>query len=279
MTRCMITTFLFAALTSAVSASDTTIDVLPLSPNCDWEVAPDGSGIVVTSTDGNVADFLVGITTADGFTTAAVSVSNDGSLIEQQGDAGYSLAAPLVIQREEQIAFALACSLDTTGSSATSSAPSRSWLDDYANWFNNTFGSGWSEAAGGVIHDGLTLVMEEETLANTSDGALLTGTVIVSVPAAVGIVYGGEVLLGVGTFGGSASAAAGGGALLGAEAEIAAAHAEIAAIEADIAFLETGIAEGIGTIEQVETAQAAIAILRTRIADLWAYIDFMLSLL
>jgi hypothetical protein len=63
------------------------------------------------------------------------------------------------------------------------------------------FGSGWSEAAGGVIHYGLTLVLAEETLANTSDEALLTGTVVVSVPVAVGIVYGGEVVLGVGTFG------------------------------------------------------------------------------
>lgn len=61
-----------------------------------------------------------------------------------------------------------------------------------------------------MIHDRLTLVMEEETLANTSDGAILTGTVIVSIPAVVGIVYGGEVVLGVGTFGGSGATLTGG---------------------------------------------------------------------
>ena len=165
-------------------------------------MAPDGTGLIVSRTDGNVADFLVGIATPNGFTTATLSVSDSDSYIQAEGDSGLSLAAPFVIQREGQIAFALTLASDSSGTSTTSSWASRSWLDSYADWFNNTFGSGWSEAAGGVIHDGLTLVMEEETLANTSDGALLTGTVIVSVPVAVGIVYGGEVALGVGTFGG-----------------------------------------------------------------------------
>lgn len=210
MIRCFLTFMLVAALTSVAAASDQTIEVIPLSSNCNWAVSPDGTGLIVESTDGTVADFLVGITTPNGFTTAALSVSDSASFIEAEGDAGLSLAAPFVIQREEQIAFALALTSDSTGSSTTSSWASRSWLDSYADWFNNTFGSGWSEAAGGVIHDGLTLVMEEETLANTSDGALLTGTVIVSVPVAVGIVYGGEVALGVGTFGGSGTALTGG---------------------------------------------------------------------
>lgn len=201
MIRCVLTFMLVAALTSVAAASDQAIEVIPLSANCNWSVSPDGTGLIVESTDGNVADFLVGITTPNGFTTAALSISDSASFIEAEGDAGLSLAAPFVIQREERIAFALALTSDSTGSSTTSSWASRSWLDSYADWFNNTFGSGWSEAAGGVIHDGLTLVMEEETLANTSDGALLTGTVIVSVPVAVGIVYGGEVALGVGTFG------------------------------------------------------------------------------
>ena len=84
------------------------------------------------------------------------------------------------------------------------------------------------------------------------------------------------------TGGGGATAgtgAAGGGALLGIEAEIAAAHAQIAAMEAQIAVLQSGISAGVGSIEQIETAHAAIAILRSRIADLWAFINFMLSLL
>ena len=201
MIRCIFTSLFVVAMTSVVAASDQVIEVIPLSDNCNWAVAPDGSGLVVASTDGEVADFLVGIATPNGFTTATLSVSDGASFIDVEGESGYSLAAPFVIQRGEEIAFALALTSDTTSNSTTSSWASRSWLDSYADWFNGTFGSGWSEAVGGVVHDGLTLVMEEETLANTSDGTLLTGTVIVSFPVAVGIVYGGEVAFGVGTFG------------------------------------------------------------------------------
>jgi hypothetical protein len=42
--------------------------------------------------------------------------------------------------------------------------------------------------------------------ANPSDGAILTGTVAASIPLAVGIVCGGEVILGVGTVGGTVTA-------------------------------------------------------------------------
>ena len=47
--------------------------------------------------------------------------------------------------------------------------------------------------------------MDQETMANASDGAILTGTVAASIPLAVGIVCGGEVILGVGTVGGTAT--------------------------------------------------------------------------
>jgi len=198
------------AVTSSAFANNTVVDVIPLTENCDWAVAPDGSGLVVSSTDGTTAEYVVGISSEFGFTTTFISVSDSDSWVDQEGDSGAALAAPFVIQNGEAIAFALAVTNDTTDESTRSSWSSRSWLDSYAEWFNSTFGSGWSEAAGGVIHDGLTLVMEEETLANTSDGAILTGTVIVSVPAAVGIVYGGEVVLGVVTFGGSGATLTGG---------------------------------------------------------------------
>lgn len=102
---------------------------------------------------------------------------------------------------------------DGTASSAQAAAPSAlsslsgssagGWLDRYATWFNNTFGSGYSQAVGGVIYH--VLPVSDETLANASDLTLLGGTTIASVPVAVGVVAGGEVLLGVGTLGGAAS--------------------------------------------------------------------------
>ena len=189
------------------NAAEPTIELYPLTANCDWAVAVDGSGVVLSSLNGDVADFFVAISSDHGVTTSLVSISDNDSFIDQEGDAGVQLAAPFVIQRGDEVAFALAVTNTSSNGAFTSSWASRSWLDDYSNWFNSTFGGGWSEAAGGVIHTGLTSVIDEETLANTSDGAILTGTIIVSVPVAVGTVYGGEVLLGVGTFGGTATVA------------------------------------------------------------------------
>ena len=189
------------------AANDTIIDVVPLTLNGAWDVAPDGTGFVVTSTDGLSAEFAVAITSDSGVTTALVSVSNDGSYIDAEGDSGYQPAAPLVLERGSQVAFVMALTSSGNSNATTSSFASDSWLNNYSNWFNSTFGSGWSNAAGGVIHSGLTTVIDESTLANTSDGALATGTVIVSIPAGVAIFAGGEVVLGVGTLGGTATTA------------------------------------------------------------------------
>lgn len=92
-------------------------------------------------------------------------------------------------------------------------------LDNYANAFNSTLGSGWSNLVGGAIYT--VLPVSDATLANTSDAALITGTTIVSIPLGIGILAGGEALLGVGTFGGGGSTAAAGGAAAGVGAETA----------------------------------------------------------
>lgn len=203
------TAFMIAALAQPqkCAADDTIIDVIPLTENADWDVAPDGSGFVVSSTNGAPAEFLVAIASLSGITTANVTVSSDGSYIDAVGDSGYQPAAPLVLEAGSQVAYVMALTNSGNANATTSSFASRSWLDNYSNWFNSTFGSGWSEAAGGVIHDGLTTVIDESTLASTSDGALLTGTTIVSIPAGIAIVAGGELVLGVGTLGTTATTA------------------------------------------------------------------------
>ncbi len=73
--------------------------------------------------------------------------------------------------------------------------------------------------------------------------------------------------------------AAGGGALLGIEAEIAAAHAQIALLESEIAMGEAALASGAYDAVQAMFVQQAIAMARTQISSLWAYINFLLSLL
>lgn len=206
--RCVIAVAVFGCCPQECAAAEAIIDVFPLTMNADWEVAPDNSGFVVTSMDGQPAEFVIAITSNAGLTTAHVTVSNDGSFIDSDGDSGYQPAAPLVLERGSQVAYVMALTNSGNTAATTSSYASDSWLDNYSNWFNSTFGSGWSNAAGGVIHSGLTTVIDLSTLANASDGAILTGTVIASVPVAVGTLYGGEVLLGVGTFGGTAGTAA-----------------------------------------------------------------------
>ena len=145
--RIHLLTTIIACLTvlasNVANAQDVIVDVVPLSGNCDWVVGPDGSGLVVSTTDGNVADYLVGVTTFSGYTTAIVSVSDDDSIIKEVGDSGQSLAAPLVLQRGHEVAFAIAITSDASSGAASSSWASRSWLDDYSNWFNGTFGGGW----------------------------------------------------------------------------------------------------------------------------------------
>jgi RHS repeat-associated protein len=81
------------------------------------------------------------------------------------------------------------------------------WLDVYAEWFNSVFGTGYSATLGGVIHGTVTvgadyyLGISDETLANAGPWTLAFGTAVVSTPIAFGILYGGEVMLGVGTYG------------------------------------------------------------------------------
>jgi hypothetical protein len=75
------------------------------------------------------------------------------------------------------------------------------WLDNYANWFNNTLGGGsWSQTVGGGIYAGLvgSGLMTDETLANTSDEALLAGTAVTATVIVVGGYYGAPALAGVG---------------------------------------------------------------------------------
>ena len=209
------------------------VEVIPLTANCDWGIAPGAVGVVFASTDDGIADYHVGVTTDQGYTEALVSVCSSESLVFQEGNSGLEFEGALTLSRYgDEMVYAMALTEQPTGSidygedneiiygmtapegsdegtgsgaGSLASYSSGSWLDDYAEWFNGTFGSGWSETVGGAIHSVGSTVLEQETMANASDGAILTGTVIVSIPLAVGIVAGGEVVLGVGTFGGGAS--------------------------------------------------------------------------
>ena len=105
-----------------------------------------------------------------------------------------------------------------------------------------------------------------ETLANASDTQLFSGTVIASLPIAVGIVAGGEVLLGVGTLGGAATtgtAATGAGTLTTISTTAGTVHIStlgtIATVE--VGFVESVLPSLVRTATQTAINQGATTVL------------------
>ncbi|RMG32193.1 MAG: RHS repeat-associated core domain-containing protein, partial [Planctomycetota bacterium] len=142
------------------------------------------------------------------------------------------------------------------------------WLDVYANWFNGVFGSGYSQSVGEAVYDGLTYAgVTDEYLAEMSAWEAAGWTAAASIPVGVGVFYGGEVVLGIGSFGTTAAEAA----LTPAQMEIVAAYEEIVAARETIASAEAAIetmettrqtllaAEGLSEIESVGYAEYAAA--------------------
>jgi hypothetical protein len=75
-------------------------------------------------------------------------------------------------------------------------------LDNYGNWFNSVFGSGVSDTLGGVIYTGLTNAgVSNNRIAAITPAEAALGSAVVAVPVGIGLVAGGEVVLGVGTLG------------------------------------------------------------------------------
>lgn len=183
-----------------------------MSGDAELLVAPDGSGFVLGTPGTLKSHFLVQIESPTGTNVTALELSPQygQTTFTTTGDGEFFLDAPVVLEKQgvgRLYAFS-ASSADSRTQNQRSYA-SRGWLDSYSDWFNSTFGSGWSEAAGGVIHGVITTAVSNETLANASDEALPAGTVVVSIPVAIGTVAGGEVVLGVGTLGAAGTTTAG----------------------------------------------------------------------
>ena len=189
---------------SNAMAQDVEVMVIPLSDYADGDAAPDGSGFVLLASSAQPSRYGVVITSDSGVSSAEITVGQDGSFAttSQEGNSGYDLDAPVALNCNGGVAYAFAVKARGPQAARTPGAASSSWLDNYANWFNGTFGSGYSYVAGGAVYYVTTPIVGNNTLANASDGALLIGTA----GAAVGVVVVGEYLLGVGTIGALTSA-------------------------------------------------------------------------
>ena len=82
----------------------------------------------------------------------------------------------------------------------------RDWVDKYSNWFRKKIGGGdtFDWLGQKVIYPVVTLVVSNATFANASPWTLFIGTTLAAIPIGIGLFVGGEVILGVGTFGGEA---------------------------------------------------------------------------
>ncbi len=210
----VLTRFLIAVVFSAVSSISQaqSIFVTRLSGDAEFTIAPDASGFILESPGTQKSRFIVQIESPNGVNTAALELSPQygQTTFTTIGNGDYFLDAPLVVEKEGAgRLYAFATSSADSRTQSQRGYASRGWLDSHADWFNGTFGSGWSESAGGVIHGAITTAVSNEALANASDEAILTGTVVVSIPIAIGTVAGGEVVLGIGTLGASGTTAAG----------------------------------------------------------------------
>ena len=200
----------FSAISGITHAQS--VSVTRLSGDAEFTIAPDSSGFILESPGTQKSRFIVQIESPSGVNIAALELSPQygQTTFTTVGNGDYFLDAPIVVEKQGAgRLYAFSTSSSDSRTQSQRGYASRGWLDSYADWFNGTFGSGWSESAGGVIHGVITTAVSNEALANASDEALLAGTVVVSIPIAIGTVAGGEVVLGIGTLGVTGTTAAG----------------------------------------------------------------------
>ena len=138
-----------AMLFSGLAVFGQQVDVTQLTANGDWAVAPDSSGVVVSTAENGFAEYLIEVNTEHGYSSATVSVTNSGYFVDEFGDSAAFLVVPHVLQREHELAFAIrlvsADSNELIDINSTSSSASQTWLDEYLVWVTQALGDGWSE--------------------------------------------------------------------------------------------------------------------------------------
>ncbi|MBY0512782.1 MAG: hypothetical protein K2P78_02605 [Gemmataceae bacterium] len=130
------------------------------------------------------------------------------------------------------------------------------WLDDYAAWFDRNIGGNWYNSTVGAATDWTVHAVgfTDETLATASDWQLLGGTAVVAVPVGIALFAGGEVVLGVGTFGGAAATTTTTVAVGGSAAEVTTVNG-VATVE--IGFLQNASREFMRAVVNAAREQGA----------------------
>lgn len=91
-------------------------------------------------------------------------------------------SGPVIVNSTAQLGITFA-----TGNGLNWQFSQGNWLDSYANWFNSTFGSGYSNTVGNWIYDHMPV--SDETLANAGDWQLFGATAAAATATVLGGYY------------------------------------------------------------------------------------------
>jgi len=190
-----------AMLLNAGSAMAQSISFTRISGSGDVAISSSQDGIICVSDEGRQSKFYYVIAGASP-SAGILTIGNDFATVASTTTGDHSLTEPIVLIRDDEIAFAfVSIPTEFAGTEAEELARD-SWAYSNSAWQAGRFGWGWQESLGEFLAVNVLIpIVGVDNLANASDATLVTGTVIVSVPIAVGIVAGGEVVLGVGTVG------------------------------------------------------------------------------
>lgn len=198
------------ALGSIAGAQQVT--VVPLSTTAassNYAVSPQADGVTFVGDAENENDFLI-VIDGDVAKASILTISPQGALLLPGSAGPFALAAPIIKLRDDEYSVSFVAIPAASKGTAAESAATQQWAASNSAWAASRFGWGWQDSLGEWLAANVLIpVVGVENLAGASNTTLVTGTVIVSIPIAVGLVAGGEVVLGVGTLGGGG--AAGGG--------------------------------------------------------------------
>jgi hypothetical protein len=206
------------------------ITVVPLSSTAvssNYAISPQADGVTFVGDAENENDFLI-VVDGDVSKASILTMSPKGALL-LPGSAGlFALAAPIIKLRDDEYSVSFVAIPAAAKGTAAESAATQQWAAGNSAWAAGRFGWGWQDSFGEWLAANVLIpVVGVENLAGASDTPLVTGTVIVSIPIAVGLVPGGEVILGVGTLGGGGAAPGGGAAGGGSAAAETAAYIRV----------------------------------------------------
>jgi hypothetical protein len=239
-----------------------TVSVVQISGTGNYERSPNHDGVTFVGNLSGDAEFLV-VVDGENPSSTFVTVGTESVTVVPAIVGDFSLANPVVMSRDDEYSFSFATVPTELKGTELESAAANAWMTSNSSWYAGRFGWRWQESLGEFLAVNVLIpIVGVENLANASDTTLVTGTVIASIPIAVGIVAGGEVVLGVGTLGGAVTtgtAATGDGTLTTVSTTAGTVHVSTVGTVAtvEVGFIESVTLPLVRTVTQTAINQGA----------------------